>query len=65
MNMFLFIDRAEELEFLQERYSKKGFDFIVMYGRRRIGKTELLKNFVKDKPHVYFLCDKTGTSTNI
>ena len=65
MNMFLFIDRAEELEFLQERYSKKGFEFIVMYGRRRIGKTELLKNFVKDKPHVYFLCNKTGTSTNI
>ena len=65
MNMFLFIDRDEELEFLQERYSKKGFDFIVMYGRRRIGKTELLKNFVNDKPHVYFLCNKTGTSTNI
>ena len=63
--MFLFIDRAEELEFLQERYDKKGFDFIVIYGRRRIGKTELIKNFVKGKPHVYFLCNKAGTASNI
>ncbi len=63
--MFRFIDREEELEFLQERYGKEGFDFIVIYGRRRIGKTELLKNFIKDKPYMYFLCNKAGTATNI
>jgi AAA+ ATPase superfamily predicted ATPase len=63
--MFLFIDREEEMDFLEERYRQHGFDFIVIYGRRRIGKTELIKNFVKDKPHIYMLCNKAGTSANI
>ncbi len=63
--MFLFINREEELGFLQERYGTEGFEFIVIYGRRRIGKTELLKNFVKEMPHIYFLCNKAGTATNI
>ncbi len=63
--MFLFIDRKEELSYLQDRYDPVGFDFFVIYGRRRIGKTELIKKFVKDKPHIYFLCNKTGTSANI
>ncbi len=49
--MFLFIDRAEELEFLQERYGTECGEFIVIYGRRRIGKTELPKNFVKKMLH--------------
>jgi AAA+ ATPase superfamily predicted ATPase len=38
-----FIDRKEELSFLEKRYNKKGFEFFVIYGRRRIGKTELIK----------------------
>ncbi|MEW5760774.1 MAG: ATP-binding protein [Candidatus Thermoplasmatota archaeon] len=60
-----FIDRKEELELLNEKYRMRGFDFIVIYGRRRIGKTELIKQFIKDKPHIYFLCDKGGTKRNI
>ena len=63
--MFLFINRKEEIRFLQERYCKKGFEFIIIYGRRRIGKTELIKKFVKNKPHIYFLCNKAGTSANM
>ncbi len=63
--MFLFIDRKEEIDFLEERYRQHGFDFMVIYGRRRIGKTELIKNFVKDKPHIYMLCNKAGTGANI
>ncbi len=60
-----FIDRKDELAFLEERYAKKGFEFFVLYGRRRIGKTELIKQFIKDKPHIYLLCDKSGTERNI
>ncbi|MCD4845521.1 MAG: ATP-binding protein [Methanosarcinales archaeon] len=62
--MFLFIDRKEEIDFLQERYNKQTFEFIVIYGRRRIGKTELIKKFINNKPHIYFLCNKAGTSIN-
>ncbi len=60
-----FIDRKEELAFLEKRYQKKGFEFFVIYGRRRIGKTELIKQFIKDKNYIYLVCDKGGTERNI
>ena len=60
-----FINRYEELGFLEERYRNKNFEFFVIYGRRRVGKTELIKNFLKDKEHIYFLCDKGGTERNV
>lgn len=63
--MLNFINRAEELNFLEERYKGKNFEFFVIYGRRRIGKTELIKAFLSDKPHIYLLCDKSGIDTNI
>ena len=64
--MFLkFVDRGKEVAFLDRRYRDKDFDLIVIYGRRRIGKTELIKEFIKNKPHIYFLCDKKGTERNI
>ncbi|MDI6887296.1 MAG: ATP-binding protein [Candidatus Thermoplasmatota archaeon] len=64
--MFLkFIDREKEIDFLNKRYRKGGFDLIIIYGRRRIGKTELIKEFIKNKPHIYFLCDKKGTERNV
>jgi len=53
-----FIDRKRELEFLKRIYKEKQSQFIVIYGKRRIGKTELVKQFFKDIPHVYFLADK-------
>lgn len=60
-----FINRDEELQFLEERYNGKGFEFFVIYGRRRVGKTELIKEFIKTRPHIYFLSDKSGTINNI
>lgn len=63
--MLKFIDRAEELNFLEQRYKGKDFEFFVIYGRRRIGKTELIKAFLSDKPHIYLLCDKSGIDNNI
>lgn len=64
--MFLkFVNRKEELEFLEERYRLSSFEFFVIYGRRRVGKTELIKEFVQKKPHLYFLCDRGGTQNNL
>jgi len=60
-----FVNRKFELDFLNTRWKSKEFEFIVIYGRRRIGKTEFIKQFIRDKPHIYFLCDKRGTEDNI
>ncbi|MBP3686779.1 MAG: ATP-binding protein [Alphaproteobacteria bacterium] len=49
-----FIGRTKELKDLELEYKNK-HSFVVIYGRRRIGKTELIKQFIKDKPALYFL----------
>lgn len=51
----MFVDRKDELEFLESKHESEGFECILVYGRRRIGKTELLKEFISDKNHVYHL----------
>ncbi|MBM4248756.1 MAG: ATP-binding protein [Euryarchaeota archaeon] len=62
--MVRFIDREAETAFLEERYRSGGFELVVLYGRRRVGKTEILKRFVRGKPHLYYLADKRGTARN-
>jgi uncharacterized protein len=55
----MFIGRQSELAFLQDRYSAKGGQLIILYGRRRIGKTETLREFCKGKDHVFYACTET------
>ncbi|WP_178917824.1 ATP-binding protein [Natronomonas gomsonensis] len=50
-----FYDREAELNALETTFESPGHGFQVVYGRRRVGKTELLKKFCRDRPHVYFL----------
>ena len=50
-----FINRRKELEWLEKTYKEKHNSFLIIYGRRRVGKTELIKYFSEDKPHTYFL----------
>ncbi|MCM1164780.1 MAG: ATP-binding protein [Lachnospiraceae bacterium] len=52
----MFIGRESELNFLEEKYSQAGGQLVVLYGRRRVGKTETLRQFCKGKPHVFFSC---------
>ena len=52
----MFVGRTEELHFLEERYQKKDGQFVVIYGRRRIGKTETIRKFCENKKHVYYTC---------
>src|SRR5574341_1812578 len=50
-----FINRQQELDFLQKKYTSNEAELIILYGRRRIGKTELLNEFSKDKKPLYFM----------
>ena len=52
----MFIGREDELKFLEDKYHTDEGQFIVIYGRRRVGKTELLREFCKDKPHIFYTC---------
>lgn len=55
----MFVGREAEMKFLQDKYAEDGGQLIVLYGRRRVGKTETLREFCKDKPHVFFSCTQT------
>ncbi len=55
-----FIDREQELDVLHRAYREDKAQFYVLYGKRRVGKTTLVREFARDLPHVYFLADKTS-----
>ena len=55
----MFIGRDAELAFLQNKYDEKKGQLIVLYGRRRVGKTETLREFCKGKPHVFYSCTQS------
>ncbi len=54
----LFVDREDELQYLEEKFRSTNPELLVIYGRRRIGKTELVARFIRGKPAVYFLADR-------
>jgi AAA+ ATPase superfamily predicted ATPase len=51
----MFVGRYMEMAELQRRYDQNGFQFPVIYGRRRIGKTRLIQEFLKNKRAIYFM----------
>lgn len=55
----MFVGREKELAFFEDKYRTTGGQLIVLYGRRRIGKTELLREFSRDKAHVFYSCTET------
>lgn len=52
----MFIGRKQELQFLEDKYNSKDGQLVVLYGRRRVGKTETLREFCKGKPHIFYSC---------
>lgn len=55
----MFIGREAELKFLNDKYKEKKGQLIVLYGRRRVGKTETLHEFCKGKRHIFFSCTQS------
>ena len=61
----MFIDRKTELELLGQRYRSNQAELFVLYGRRRVGKTELLHAFCADKPHIFFIATLSSDSEQL
>jgi AAA+ ATPase superfamily predicted ATPase len=62
---YMFVGRNEELKKLNEMYLRDGYECAVIYGRRRVGKTTLIKEFIKDKKAVYFLAREANGAVNL
>jgi AAA+ ATPase superfamily predicted ATPase len=60
-----FVNREEELDSLIEAYDSKVPNLVVIYGRRRIGKTALIKKFGEKVNFAYYLCDTAPISEQL
>jgi AAA+ ATPase superfamily predicted ATPase len=61
----MFIGRERELNKLNELYHRNGFQFPVIYGRRRVGKTALINEFIKDKEAIFFTGIESNSQQNL
>jgi len=61
----MFVGRTRELNELNRLYKSDKFQCIVMYGRRRVGKTALISEFVKGKETIYFTGQETNAKDNL
>jgi len=61
----MFVGRSDELKKLNNMYHSGEFEFAVIYGRRRVGKTTLIREFIKDKKAIYFLAREVDGAFNL
>lgn len=61
----MFIGRACELASLNRLYASDKFEFAVIYGRRRVGKTALINQFIRDKKAIYFMGAESNAKQNL
>ena len=61
----MFVGRKRELAVLEETYQKRGFQMTVIYGRRRIGKSRLITEFLKNKRASYYVASQSSLPDNV
>lgn len=61
----MFIGRERELATLNKLYASNKFEFIVIYGRRRVGKTALINQFIEGKNTIYFMGVESNAKQNL
>ncbi len=61
----MFIGREPELKALDKLHQTKKFELVVIYGRRRVGKTALITRFIEDKKAIYFMGVESSAKQNL
>lgn len=61
----MFLGREQELADLDFLYRKNEFQLFILYGRRRVGKTTLLREFCKDKPTIFYSAEQSNEKLNL
>ena len=61
----MFIGREKELKVLNDLHDSDKFEFAVIYGRRRVGKTAIINEFIKGKKAIYFIGVESNSKQNL
>ena len=59
----MFLNRTRELGYLSERYAAGRAEIVVLYGRRRVGKSALLFEWSEGKPCIFFFARRADKAT--
>lgn len=62
---YMFVARKKEIRELNKRYDSGKFECMIIYGRRRVGKTTLINEFCRDKDTIYFPALKDTVQGNL
>jgi uncharacterized protein len=62
-----FVSRRMELALLNNLYGRSGAQFLILYGRRRIGKTALIGHWGKElsEPYFYWMASQTSATNQL
>ena len=63
--MIRFVNREEEIKVLEEAAKSSNAEFIVIYGRRRVGKTRLIVEFLKGKDGIFYIAEDASKRVQI
>ena len=61
----MFIGRERELASLTQLYNSDKYEFVVLYGRRRVGKTALINHFIDGKQAIYYMGVESNAKQNL
>ena len=61
----MFVGRSRELNKLNALYNSNQFEFVVFYGRRRVGKTTLINEFTEQKKSIYYMAVEGTKKENL
>lgn len=61
----MFVGREKERSAMEKLYLKDKFQFLVLYGRRRVGKTTLISKFIEEKPAIFFTAQEANDKINL
>lgn len=61
----MFVGREREIDTLNKLYHQKKFQMVVLYGRRRVGKTTLISKFIEDKPAIFYTAQEANDTINL
>ncbi len=61
----MFIGRKNELHLLNQTYQSDKFEMLILYGRRRIGKTTLISEFYKNKKGIFYFAQERNDPLNL
>ena len=61
----MFVGRRNELALLSEEFASPRASLAIVYGRRRVGKSTLIREAIKDRPHIFYQATRVTSSLNL